>query len=115
MRRALSLLAAAGLTLSPPALAGRLPRAWIADDTVRLRQDELGSPLVRGEGNPLWHPGAPIALRALRDEVVAFQVIVEAGEAPLSGVTVEVSVPGTSVERFVEHYVNVTQRSHNDR
>ena len=120
MRSAFALLLmAAGLIVSSTALAGRLPRAWIAADTVRIRRDDLGSPLARGDGNPLWRPGASIALRALRDEVIAFQVIVEASEVPLSDVKVDVdlrpTVPGVAVERFVEHYVNVTERSHNAR
>lgn len=84
------LITLASLALSPFAAAadGR-PHVWAADDGTRVRRDEVGLPLSRGEGNPLWKPGQPIRLGALRGEVVAFQVIVESGEEPVRGVKVE--------------------------
>ncbi len=99
------------------------PRAWLADDATRVRREDAGTPLSRGDGNPLWQPGEPARLAALRGEVVAFQVIVEAGAAPLEGVRVELPAlasqggehgPEIGVERFVEHYVEVKARSRND-
>ncbi|AUX40998.1 hypothetical protein SOCE26_024020 [Sorangium cellulosum] len=139
----------ATVALSPWAAAdergpGR-PHVWAADDGTRVRREDAGLPLSRGEGNPLWRPGEPIRLGALRAEVVAFQVIVEAGAEPVRGVEVELSglglaggagapaaaaagapqqqaeVPGAagaagfSIDRFVEHYVEIKQRSRNDR
>jgi hypothetical protein len=106
-----------GLFASPRAWARPPPRVWIADDGVRIARDDLGSPLARGDENPIWRPDAPIRLRALRDEVVAFQVLVEAGDAPLERVEVAVQsgLGDQSVLRFVEHYVNVHRRSGNDR
>jgi hypothetical protein len=66
-----------------------------------------------------------VRLAALRGEVVAFQIVVEAGDAALDGVTVDLAglAPGgapkaravPAVERFVEHYVEVRSRSKNDR
>jgi hypothetical protein len=93
--------------------------AWVVDDGRRIRQEDTNSPLAKGYGNPLYRPGEPVRLAALRGEVVAFQVIVEARGAPLHGATVDVSLSpqGSAqgrqprIERFVENYVRVTQRS----
>ncbi|AUX21307.1 hypothetical protein SOCEGT47_017880 [Sorangium cellulosum] len=91
------LSALSSVTLPAPAAAagerdlGR-PQVWGVDDGTRVRREDAGLPLSRGEGNPLFRPGEPIRLGALRAEVVAFQVIVEAGTEPVHGVTVE--LPG---------------------
>ncbi|WP_437716873.1 hypothetical protein WMF45_10955 [Sorangium sp. So ce448] len=119
-------------------------RVWVADDGTRVRREDVGLPLSRGEGNAVFRPGEPIRLGALRAEVVAFQVVVEAGAEPVRGVTVELSAlgpaagPGApakappapqqpaqgqgaapagaiSIRRFVEHYVEITQRSRNEQ
>ncbi|WP_437328712.1 hypothetical protein [Sorangium sp. So ce381] len=139
-----------------PAAAGEgqpeRARVWVADDGTRVRREDVGLPLSRGEGNAVFRPGEPIRLGALRAEVVAFQVVVEAGAEPVRGVTVELSAlgpaagPGApaktppalqqpahgqgtapgqgagaapagaiSIRRFVEHYVEITQRSRNEQ
>ncbi|WP_437280972.1 hypothetical protein WME90_10560 [Sorangium sp. So ce375] len=115
-------------------------RVWVADDGTRVRREDVGLPLSRGEGNALFRPGEPIRLGALRAEVVAFQVVVEAGADPVRGVTVELSPLGPaagpkappapqqptqaagappaqaiSIGRFVEHYVEITRRSRNEQ
>src|SRR5262245_3680184 len=64
-------------------------RAWAVDDGARIRRGELDSPLARGDDNPVWRPGAPIRLSAFRDEVVAFQIVIEAGDSALSDVAVD--------------------------
>ncbi|WP_433935018.1 hypothetical protein AB3662_10330 [Sorangium cellulosum] len=90
-----ALLSALSFAAVPPGAAadevqpGRA-HVWVADDGTRVRREDVGLPLSRGEGNALFRPGEPIRLGALRGEVVAFQVIVEAGAEPLRGVTVEV-------------------------
>lgn len=114
----LAVLGSLGLAAVPrEASAARSPRVWIADDGSRIPRDDLGSPLSRGEDNPVWRPDGPVRLRALRGEAIAFQVVVEASDAALEKVVVNVE-PGlerVSVERFVEHYVEVRRRSGNDR
>ncbi|EYF03040.1 Hypothetical protein CAP_6303 [Chondromyces apiculatus DSM 436] len=95
---------------------------WVAGEGVRVRRDEVASPLSRGEGNPVWRPGAPVKLAALRGEVVAFQVVVTAGEEPLTGLEIAVgplaheggAPTRLDVERFVQHYVEVRARSRNE-
>jgi Domain of unknown function (DUF4091) len=105
------------IALPHGASAARSPRAWIADDGSRVPRDDLGSPLSRGDDNSIWRPDGPVRLRALRGEVVAFQVVVEASDATLDKVEVNVDagLDGVSVERFVEHYIEVRRRSGNDR
>jgi len=112
---------AATVIAAGPARADPAPRAWIVGDGARIRQEEIGTALSHSERDPVWRPGLPVRLAALRAEVVAFQVVVESGDQPLSGVTVELSAfdatPGASapvIARFVEHYVEVKSRSRNE-
>jgi len=114
---------------------GRLraaPLVWVIDDGEKIKRDATGSPLAAGTGNPIWKPGAPISLFALRNETVAIQVIVQADAAALSGVTVDfdgltgpggakiqnaagkndpATFVGRPIERFVEHYFNIARAS----
>jgi hypothetical protein len=102
--------AAAGTLLVLVALIGASASAAepvcvrIVDDLARVRGDDHV---------PCPGPPAPLTLTALRDEVVAFQVILQAGDAPLANarVDLELAAPGVTVERFVEHYVLVAERS----
>jgi hypothetical protein len=68
--------------------------------------------------NPVWGPGTPARLFAVREEWVALQVVVEAGEAPLEAVTVTLEPPTSTdgacvahVDRFVEHFLAVRRAS----
>ncbi|WP_437309325.1 hypothetical protein [Sorangium sp. So ce388] len=146
-----ALLSALWCAALPPTAAAAEERAhvWVADDGTRVRREDVGLPLSRGEGNAIFRPGEPIRLGALRAEVVALQVIVEAGAEPVRGVKVELSglgpaasggapaaapqrqapaapqqqapVPGAApapaiaIDRFVEHYVEITRRSRNEQ
>jgi hypothetical protein len=111
------IVAAASLVAAP----ARAARVWAIDDGERVGRDAVGSALATGAGNPVWRPGAPIRLFAMRDEVVAFQVVVEADASPLEGVTVEVDPleapppgprgPTVRVARFVEHFFDVPRAS----
>jgi|GEM_PF-583162 hypothetical protein len=125
----------ASLVASP---ASASPAAWAIDDGEKIKQDATSLPLAQGTGNPVWSPGQPIRLFALKDETVAFQVVVSADATPLDGVTVDVDSlvgpggatlandatgPGVTdptwfvgrrIERFVEHYFDVTRASGGD-
>jgi hypothetical protein len=98
------------------------PRVLAVDDAVRVRRGDTG--LAPRPDDPIARPDGSVKLGALRGEVVAFQVVVEAGDAPLDGVTVDVAIapapgakPGAAlrVDRFVEHVVDVSNRSRNDK
>jgi hypothetical protein len=83
------------------------PPVSIVDEGVRLRRD------LADDATP---PGL-VRLRALAGETVAFQVVIDAVDEPLSGVTVDLAgVPAhLGVERLVEHYVEIRQRSRNEQ
>jgi Domain of unknown function (DUF4091) len=93
-----------------PLLASALTAltGWAIDDGEKIPRDVSAatSALARGEGNPIWGPGRPLRLFALRDETVAFQVVVE---GPASGVRVDVEGldPAIAVARFVEPFFDL--------
>jgi hypothetical protein len=103
---------------------------WVIDDGEKIRRDAISTPFERGEQNPVWRPGEPVRLFALRNESVALQVVVEADDRPLTQVTVSLprlegpngarmlegveSCPDGAqrpIERFVEHFVRVKRAS----
>lgn len=123
-----------GLLAFFPAMlvAGRVQAAasvWAIDDGEKIRQSATDTPFEHGVDNPVWQPGQPVRLFAMRNESVAMQVVVEAGAEPLDAVTVDlekldgpdgahiwdVGIPqsavGRPIERFVEHFVNVRRAS----
>jgi hypothetical protein len=110
-RLAVLLLLAAACDAAGAAPAHDPPRVTSVDDLAVVLVDDLV--VVRADGPPPRRRlEPPLSLFALRDEVVAFQVVVSAEGAPLAGVTVDVTLPPPlAVERFVEHYLPVTVRS----
>src|ERR1700722_9883552 len=113
--------------------AAASPSVWIVDDGEKIRRDALSSPFDTGEQNPIWRPGQRAHLTAMRNETVALQVVVEADDATLEGVTVDLtgleSPDGTKlgdkreygraidtpIERFIEHFVEVRRASRSQR
>ena len=101
--------------LSP--LPARAAVVWAIDDGERIPRDAVSLPLATGAGNPVWSPGQPIRLFALRDEVVAYQIVVGADGAPIEGVTVDVAPfegpQGGEIrsERFVESFFEIPRSS----
>ena len=109
------------------------PSVWVIDDGEKIRRDATSTPFERGEQNPIWRPGHPVRLFAMRDESVALQVVVEAGDAGLDAVSVDlpeldavegarlagaallredaIRVVGRPIERFVEHFVTPRRAS----
>ncbi len=118
--------------------AAAAPSVWVIDDGEKIRADATDTPFERGKDDPVWKPGEPVRLFAMRNESVALQVVVEAdgiGPDGLSGVTVDldaldgtgdasgarlVNPPkpvrmdlpvGAPIERFVEHFIPVRRPS----
>jgi hypothetical protein len=105
-------------------------RVWAVDDGEKVRQDDLTHWAASSVNNIVWN-GSRVSLFGARNEVVAFQLIIEAGNAGAQQINVRLDSlsTGTSVikntggignpydyvgkhiELFVEHYTNVTQRS----
>src|SRR5258708_2254029 len=80
------------------------PSVWVIDDGEKIRRDATSTPFERGEQNPVWGPGRPVRAFAVRSEVIALQVVVEAGDAPLESVFVdlpELAEPGG--RRLADH------------
>ncbi len=90
------MVATAAATLAATALfprpAAAAPSVWVIDDGEKIRADATDTAFERGQDDPVWKPGDPVRLFAMRNESVALQVVVEAdGVRPdgLSDVTVD--------------------------
>jgi MYXO-CTERM domain-containing protein len=102
-----------------PRLAAADPSVWVIDDGEKIQRDATNTVFERGEQNPIWSPGEPARLFALRNETIALQVVVEADDSPLDAVTVELAELATpsnatlagGIERFVAHFVLVRRAS----
>jgi len=110
-----------------------LRHIWATDDGEKILRDDLNSPLKAGKGSSVWD-GVTVQLFAARNETVAFQLILEAGDEGARQVSVTVSdlanggarirgshpLPGPNdyrdvgVELFTEHYLHVQTPSYND-
>ena len=105
-------------------------QVWVVDDGEKIKQDATSLRFEQGIDNPIWAPGEPIRLYGLRNETVAFQVVIEAVDSELTSVTVDLDTlfgPGGAVihnhsedpsqfvgryiERFVEHYFHIDRPS----
>jgi len=83
---ALVLLLAAAAQAAPG-----LQAVWAVDDGEKVFQDDLDHPLKSGgAGNSVWD-GATIGLFGARNEIVAFQVILEANSEGAQAISVPVS------------------------
>lgn len=111
-----------------PASAG-ISRIWAVDDGEKVKKTDNDHPLAVSPDNPVWD-GRRISLFAARNEVVAFQLIIEANGSAVKGVDVSLdsltngpyvientgsSDPfdyrGKRIEFLTEHYVEVTKGS----
>ncbi len=136
--RAIAMLGTLGALSGAPGtvLGASTPHVWVIDDGEKIRRDATATPFERGDENPVWRPGQPARLFAMRGESIAFQVVVHAGDMPLDSVSVELRdlvkagdpdgprisersvsraeagrIVGRPVERFVEHFVPVERES----
>jgi hypothetical protein len=130
----MALFATLGLVfgkLSEAGIASLPPSVWAIDDGEKIGRLEINTGFEHGLDNPVWQPGGPVRLFALREESVAIQVVVEAGDARLPSVTVDFgglvgpngarlenaagasarTAVGRPIELFVEHFVYVRRAS----
>jgi hypothetical protein len=132
MSRTIILLALALLLAAAPASAG-VAAVWAVSDGEKVERDDRAHPLKAK--NAVWD-GRTVRLAAARNEIVAFQVIVEADSGGLAALSASLphlrrrggaetiayappaSDPSLSVGRpiqlFSVHYMNVTSESHAD-
>jgi len=103
---------------------------WVIDDGEKIKRDSTSLPFELGIQNPIWSPGNPVKLFALKNETISFQVVIDADEKDLNSVTVDLDIlngpdgsviqntssdptqfVGRYIERFVEHYFNIDRKS----
>jgi hypothetical protein len=121
----------AALGGAPIRAEAALASIWAVDDGEKIFRDDLDNPLEPGGGdNTVWD-GFTVRLFAARNEIVAFQLILEADAAGANAVNVSVSdltngatiisgshplLPpndylGLGVELFTEHYFDISTPS----
>lgn len=125
-------LLAAFAVISAGSTAQARPTVWAIDDGEKVKEDAPSSGgVASGNENPVWSPGQPIRLFAMRNETISFQIVVAADDAPLAAVTVDLesltkgdasianakdaidptSFVGRPIERFVEHVFDIPRAS----
>ncbi len=115
------------LLLEPAAMA-ELANVWALDDGTKVKATDLDHPLENGNG--VFDPSLPkIFIFAARNEIVAFQLILEGGQSDTQNVNVSLDslgpisnsgltgqwdswYVGRRIELFEEHYLDITTRSH---
>jgi hypothetical protein len=115
------------------AFAQGIQRVWAVDDGERIKATVLNHPLATSPDNRVWN-GSSISLFGARNEVIAFQLIIQGSSVGATSVNVtldslhKASTPkytikntggigdpynfvGKRIEMFVEHYIDITFRS----
>src|SRR5665647_1058080 len=109
------LLAIAVLSGITPALPATPLSVWVAPESQKVKLDASV-----GGASYVWSPSAnKVTVKGARNEYLAFQVIIHASGAGLTGVNAQVSdlrgSAGTivrgNVSLFREHYLHVTEPS----
>jgi hypothetical protein len=106
-------------------------RVWAIDDGEKIKQEDINNPLASSVQNPVWN-GTTINLFGGRNEVVAFQLIIQADNSGAKNIDVKLKAltngsntisnakqansdpfdyTGKHIEFFTEHYVNLTRRT----
>jgi hypothetical protein len=106
-------------------------RVWAIDDGEKIRQEDLENPLANDLNNKVWKKNT-INIFGARNEIIAFQLIIQSDSPGVNSVNVEISnlnngvstIPGSAsgpadpydyrgrnVEMFTEHYLNIIKRS----
>ncbi|MBK8883390.1 MAG: hypothetical protein IPN67_13680 [Bacteroidales bacterium] len=106
-------------------------RIWAVDDGEKIKRDDITNALATDINNAVWHDSS-INIFGARNEIVAFQLIIQAEKKGAGKVNVVVSdltngttvIPGSAqgpadpfdyrdryVELFTEHYLEITSRT----
>ncbi len=118
------------ILLLPSFALSQIDAVWAVDEGVRVKKTKLGHPMKTSENNPVWD-GDTIYIFGGRNEIVGFQVIIEAGASGVDSVRVTLDTlasgenlitnagwsgdpmdyVGRRIEFFVAHYDSVYSRS----
>jgi hypothetical protein len=106
-------------------------RVWAIDDGEKIKQEDIENPLASDSHNAVWKNNR-INIFGGKNEIVAFQLIIQADSSGVNNVNVEISdltngsstihgsstgpadpfdYRGRNVEMFTEHYLRMTKRS----
>lgn len=116
----------------PPHTHAALTRYWAVDDSEKIMRQDINHPLANSPENPIWN-GQQISLFGAQNEIVAFQLILEADNNGAQNVNVvfdALSSPtfsidnhqavaptdpynyvGKNIELFTESYLNIDVRT----
>jgi hypothetical protein len=113
-----------------PSIKG-IKRVWALDDGEKIKKEDVNNPLASDPDNLVWKNNK-INLFGARNEIIAFQIIIQAEKGGVEAVNVTVSdlknggylIKGSSggpadpfnyqeknIELFTEHYLNITKRT----
>lgn len=108
-----------------------IKRVWAIDDGEKIKQEDIENPLALDNNNAVWK-NHTINIFGGKNEIVAFQLIIQSDASGASQVNVSISdlisgnstIPGSAtgssdpfdyrgrnVELFTEHYLNMVKRS----
>ncbi len=106
-------------------------RVWAVDDSEKIKQEDISNPLATDLNNIVWKNNT-VNIFGSRNEIVAFQLIIQADSLGVDQVNIEISdltngsstisgsavgskdpfdYRGRQIELFTEHYLNITKRS----
>jgi len=108
-----------------------ISRIWAVDDGEKVKKTDNDHPLAASPDNPVWN-GSEISLFGAKNEVIAFQLIIEADDSGANGIDVSLDsltngshvikntgsedpfdYVGKRIELFTEHYTKITNKSGN--
>lgn len=133
LKSIMNLLCVACLTLSLLSCKNTsgIDRIWAVGDGEKIKRDDIQNPLATDKNNTLWKDNT-VNLFGARNEIIAFQLIIQADSSGAKGINVNISdlnngeskIPGSSsgpadpfdyrgryVELFTEHYLNIEKRT----
>jgi hypothetical protein len=108
-----------------------LTRVWAVDDGEKVKRGDLSHPLADSRENTVWD-GEGVSIFGARNEIVAFQLILEAGASGAEDIDVYISdlsngsfsisnskagsanpfdYLGKNIELFTEHYIEISDPS----
>jgi hypothetical protein len=117
--------------LLPETGSAQIKRVWAVDDGEKIKREDTNNPLASDRNNTVWKKNS-ISIFGGKNEIIAFQLIIQADAAGVQNVNVVISdlkngsstIPGSAtgpadpfdyrgrcVELFTEHYLNITKRS----
>ena len=118
MRPRLGALALLGVLAHAGTAHAELAAVWALDDGTKITAGDIEHPLARGNG--VFSPAPPaVTLFGLRNEIVAFQVVLRGGAAATDGVTVALDAVGPIDNRgatddadhyFVDRYIEIFEQ-----